>query len=536
MIALLLGGGSSNTVDTQVNQAILGIVKDVDKEFAEPGETITFTMGITNNGNVPANNVIVTDTIPNDTTFVSGSVRVNGAPRAGDNPQSGINAGSIDPGQTVTASFSVVIDTVPDPNPIPNTAIVDYNYTVDPSFPNGESDAIISNQTETFVGIAVIDGSGFVKDVDFEYADVGYTLTYSFFLTNTGNVTANDVVFTDTIPNDTTFVPNSFTINGATQASANPQSGVNVGSIGAGQTTELTFQVVVDTIPTPNPIPDTATVNFTYILVPGERPRRSSGNSNTVFTRVNRAQIELAKCSDVSFAGIGDTITYSVDVINTGNTTANDVILIDTVPDGLEFVANSVTVNGTGQSGANPDNGIELGDIGAGELVAVQFRARVIEIPEQNPTINNAIANYDYIVDPSLPPTEATTISNDIEVLINTAILCLEKQVDKCYADVGDNLTYTIIVENIGNISAQNVIVIDTVPAGTVFVPGSVTVGGEPQPGANPQTGISLNTIAAGATVTVTFMVNVIDVYNPDLTTIPNTTVINYQYDICSPN
>ncbi|MNI97398.1 hypothetical protein D3C73_1560440 [compost metagenome] len=51
---------------------------------------------------------------------------------------------------------------------------------------------------------------------------------------------------------------------------------------------------------------------------------------------------------------------------------------------------------------------------------------------------------------------------------------------------------------------------VDPVPTGSVFVPGSVTVDGAARPTANPNNGITLGSIAAGASVTITFRVEVV--------------------------
>ncbi|MNP60346.1 hypothetical protein D3C76_1554200 [compost metagenome] len=74
----------------------------------------------------------------------------------------------------------------------------------------------------------------------------------------------------------------------------------------------------------------------------------------------------------------------------------------------------------------------------------------------------------------------------------------------------GDVITYTIAVTNNGISPVNNVVLVDPAPAGTSFVPGSVTIGGTPSPTGNPTVGLQLGTIAAGATLIVTFQVLVL--------------------------
>ena len=69
------------------------------------------------------------------------------------------------------------------------------------------------------------------KNVSTRFATIGDTLTFTLSITKTGNTTANNVIFTDVIPNGTSFVPNSFTVNGTTIPNANPQNGINIGNL-----------------------------------------------------------------------------------------------------------------------------------------------------------------------------------------------------------------------------------------------------------------------------------------------------------------
>ena len=68
----------------------------------------------------------------NGTAFVPNSVIVNGVTQPGVTPTS-INIGSINANTTITASFQVVITSIPNPNPISNSASISYNFIVDPN-------------------------------------------------------------------------------------------------------------------------------------------------------------------------------------------------------------------------------------------------------------------------------------------------------------------------------------------------------------------------------------------------------------------
>lgn len=80
----------------------------------------------------------------------------------------------------------------------------------------------------------------------------------------------------------------------------------------------------------------------------------------------------------------------------------------------------------------------------------------------------------------------------------------------------GATLEYTIAVENAGGEPAASVVVADTIPAGTAYVPGSIRVNASPAADAgntvgDPVTGLNVATglINAGASATVSFRVTI---------------------------
>ena len=80
------GTDTTNIVSTQVNNATVTMTKAVDKNFADIGDTLTYTVSFTGTGNTNANNVIFTDVIPTGTTFVLNSLTIDGTTQVGATP------------------------------------------------------------------------------------------------------------------------------------------------------------------------------------------------------------------------------------------------------------------------------------------------------------------------------------------------------------------------------------------------------------------------------------------------------------------
>lgn len=140
----------------------------------------------------------------------------------------------------------------------------------------------------------------------------------------------------------------------------------------------------ITSFPNPNPIPNRAMVSYQFRPFVGSPLITSMSSSNTVQTTVNQATISMQKSVDLQTATLNDVLTYTVNVTNNGNVTANNVIFVDSIPAGTTFVANSVIVNGVARPGANPASSINLGSINASQTTVVRFQVRVTS----NPLVN----------------------------------------------------------------------------------------------------------------------------------------------------
>ncbi|MFL9603593.1 DUF11 domain-containing protein, partial [Aeromonas dhakensis] len=74
------GTSISNGAQTTIQQIDATLTKSVNVTFATIGDSITYTIQLTNNSTVPLLNAVLTDTIQSQTTYIPGSLTVNGVP------------------------------------------------------------------------------------------------------------------------------------------------------------------------------------------------------------------------------------------------------------------------------------------------------------------------------------------------------------------------------------------------------------------------------------------------------------------------
>lgn len=161
-------------------------------------------------------------------------------------------------------------------------------------------------------------------------------------------------------------------------------------------------------------------------------------------------------------AGIGETVMFQVKLENTCTQPLTDVFFRDIVPDGFQFVAGSVIVNGITEPAFDPNIGFAVPDILGGETATVIFSALAVSVPNPNPAVNQADFTYFFTPVEGGIPSEFTVLSN--EVTISAAVLAdlsVSKSALPASAVPGAVLTFTITVTNLGPSTAENVLLTD---------------------------------------------------------------------------
>ncbi|WP_422661105.1 DUF7507 domain-containing protein [Paenibacillus sp. EC2-1] len=501
------GTTSSNVTTTPVIQPQISLVKSASTSNATLGDSITYTITINNTGNLGAA-VTLTDPIPAGTTFTPNSVIVNGSPVPGSSPVSGISLGTVNADTSVVVTFGVVVTTLPNPQFLSNQASANFTFTP----PDGRllTGSAVSNLVTVPVSAPNV---SVTKSTVSTAATVGDTIIYSTAVTNSGIETVNNVQFTDIIPSGSAFVNGSVTINGTAAPSANPLSGISLGSINPGATTTVVFSITVNSVPPSGQLNNQATVTFTSGAFSGLT------NSNTVTTPVYNSVPTVAKSANTSNASVGDTVSYTFQINNSGNFGAQ-VKLTDNIPAGTAFVPNSVLVNGSLQAGADPITGINAGVVGPGQTTTVIFSVVINTLPSPQQLVNQGTASAVFTL-PDGRIITRTALSNTVSIPVSAPNVNVVKSTPSTALTVGDTVTYTSQISNTGIASVSNVQFTDPIPTGSTFVTGSLTVDGAARPAANPATGVIIGTIAPGDTVSVIFQVTV--------TSLPATSALNNQ-------
>jgi uncharacterized repeat protein (TIGR01451 family) len=116
-----------------MRQQILDVTKtgEAAPSRLRPGDEILYTIVVTNLMNIPQTRIVITDAIPNYTTYVSGSVSISQGSVAGPDPLVA-DIGTLAPGQRVVLTFRVALREDSRGQTIINQAVVASDHRVLP--------------------------------------------------------------------------------------------------------------------------------------------------------------------------------------------------------------------------------------------------------------------------------------------------------------------------------------------------------------------------------------------------------------------
>ncbi len=154
--------------------------------------------------------------------------------------------------------------------------------------------------------------------------------------------------------------------------------------------------------------------------------------------------------TDIPMAKVGDTITWTITVTNTGNVELTNI----TVKDQLSNATGAVTIVAGTEYTVNDDGTVTISSLDMNADVKITVTYEVLPGDAGNTISNKATVKVDGDDGPSG--------EDDSEVTVAMPGLSITKEVDKTSANVGDILTYTITVTNTGEVTLENISVTDT--------------------------------------------------------------------------
>jgi uncharacterized repeat protein (TIGR01451 family) len=472
---------TNNTDDAIIAVAGLDlqVTKVVDNATADEGDTLVYSITVENFGAADATNIVITDDLNAlPLTYLSdNAATILDSAGTATSYNAGTGAwsiGRLDAGQSLTLQITVTVNAGTSGTTITNNAVLTTVDQSDSNPTNNDDDALVS------VGGVDIE---VLKVVDNPAPAQGDNVTYTITVTNNGPGDATGVIISEDLPLDGVNL---------TYVSDNPSQGTftvgtpgswNIGNLANGQTVTLQLTVTVE-------IDNGLILNVASLSAVDQNDSNPSNNSDDATITLNGIDLAVVKTVDNPTPSTGDTVTYSIVATNNGPATATGVNVLDILPAGVTYASDNATtlLDDTGTATTfNPATGDwAIGQLNTGSTLTLQITVTVL--------INGGSVTNTAEITANEPESDTSNNIDDAVISVDSADLSLTKGISTTTPQVGDFITYSVVVSNAGPNTAFNVEVTDTLPTtvsytgtylasqgtfnGTVWTVGTIPVGG----------------------------------------------------------
>jgi uncharacterized repeat protein (TIGR01451 family) len=431
---------------------------DVDEFGAEPGDTIVYTLHYANNGDQAATGVVLSETVPANTTFnlAASDSGWSCADGAGPGTTCTLAVGTVNAGTDGSTIFAVKLNEAIAASvvQIVNTASIadDGAHGLDKNPANNSA-----SKTTQIAEVGLLD---LTKTDNGISAPPGTVINYVLNYTNHNTIAATGVVINETVPANTTFAGNSAIWGCAANAPAGTVCKYTVGTLAPGAKGAVSFPVRVN-----QTLPDDAVeiVNIATIGSSSE-PNADVGRERTPIGGM--PQLILTKSDLGVTATPGSELSYQLSYGNVGDRSVLSVRITETVP--------AHTVMNPALSDSNwvcPGNGqpntictFSIDRLSPSvNPTTINF---VVTVSDTVPAGANTVDNTAQIGYPSKP--NAAT-SSTVTPLNAAPDLQLSKSDGDAIVRPEDVVIYTLRYRNVGNQGASNVVLTEQIPVHTTF-------------------------------------------------------------------
>jgi uncharacterized repeat protein (TIGR01451 family) len=404
-------------------QPNVSINKSVNLTQGPPCTKLNFTLNVTNNGQVIMSPVKVVDTLPYGLEYVSSNGSAVG------NVVTWTDIGSLSPGRSRILYLVAHINGSV-------YGVLTNRANVTATSPTGLKYYANDTQNVTAMGGAIAVN----KTVNLTEGSPGTAFNFTLNVTNTGQVIMSPVMVVDTLPYGFEYVSS----NGS--AVYNTVTWSDIGPLNPSQSKKLYLVARI------NGSAYGVLTNIVNVTATSPTSLKYYANDTRSVTAL-RASVDASKAVNLTDGSPSTNVNFTINVTNTGEVTLNPVQVVDTIPNGLDYVSSNGTHVGNTVTWTN------VGPLTPGQLKSRYLVAHIngLVYGPLNNTVNvtggyNVTAHASRIVTAERASIEVNKSSN----------------VSSGFA--GTYVNFTLNVTNTGEVNLDPVEVVDTLPYGMIYI------------------------------------------------------------------
>ena len=445
---------------------ILDISKVANSTVIVAGENVGYTVVINNYGPSVATDVVLKD-IFNSNELLNIQYSLNGVDWLDYNEA--INLGNIDVGANITVYFRAKVNGSVRGDVLNTVNITTSVDDARGNFTDNETVNVMANNTLVVV-----------KDAEIKELNPGDTVHFIITVIAGGssdslNVNLNDILDAKLLD-----------VTGATYAVDGVNKGSWTGSIDLGNMltgTAVTVDIWAKVLSSAD--------RDVFNLVNVTSDEHPEGNTSNTTVHVRIVDLAVDKLVNNSVPKYLDMIEYTIVVVNNGPDKSFNVTVGDLLPDGVKFISS------TGQY--NPDTGVWfVGDLDNNESATLKIVVRVIKVGNITNIVNVTGTGHD-----------SNLTNNNDSVSVNvpdSVLLNIVKVANSTIIVAGENVGYTVVINNYGPSVASDVVLKDIFNSNELL---NLQYSLNGKDWFNYNESINLGNIDAGANITVYFRAKV---------------------------
>lgn len=524
----------SEKVNGTIKSTTIEILKEATKIETKAGDTNTYNVKVKNNGTYDARDVFVEDILYGDAKYIKNTLKVL------DNAKNVIEDSNytvewietpgenkfevmlplVEKGKSITVTYNVEYANLEETQEIRNIVRAEGMNT---------NNAELQNKN----GLKVV-SKGVIKNTDIEIAKntedtellAGNINIYTITVKNKGQYNARDVAVTDILKGNAKYIEDTVTVESSKNTN-NTESNIN--SIIQGiewkyrdSNNESKLGLTIPIIE-PNEI-----YTITYIvehidseedsnttnkaLSKGSNTTEAKSNDVTVKVKgvIKETTLDLTKTSEKK----ENATTNTINITNTGNNKGRNITVEETLEGNVTIVKSSVKiVNNKGEDITNTikkddivvENGtikINIPNIGKNESFKITY-----DVTPNEPN-KDVVVTRKTTLKGSNSTQEETTSSYSVAATVKETNLDIKKTVDKSIIEAGDRNNYKIVVKNIGEHDAKDVVIEDILKGKAKYLKDSIKLSDrniKVEHGTN--TKFKIPVLEKGKSITITYKV-----------------------------